>query len=55
MTENEWARWRALFVTALDGHTKYSRDCHLSGEYLTKQIWPLVEAMIVAYQQSLKE
>ena len=46
MTNNDKAKWRAQFVAALDGHTKLSRDCHLSGEYLTMQIWSLVEQII---------
>lgn len=37
---------RTKLVEALDGHTKYSRDCSLSGEFLVSQIWPLVSAAL---------
>lgn len=39
---------RAAMIRALDGHTTYSRDCHLSGDFLCQQVWPLVEAALAA-------
>ncbi|MCA1831191.1 MAG: hypothetical protein LC750_00325 [Actinobacteria bacterium] len=46
---------RAALVKALDGHTRGSRDCNLSGEYLTQQIWPLVEAHLSAPEGGWKD
>jgi hypothetical protein len=39
---------RTEMVAALDGFTDYSRDCHLSGEFLCSKVWPLVLAAIPA-------
>lgn len=39
---------RSRLVSALDGHTQHSRDCHLSGEYLVTQIWPIVSAALAS-------
>lgn len=33
---------KAKVAAALDGHTEYSRDCHLSGEYLAGLVWPII-------------
>lgn len=33
---------RAEMTKALDGHTRWSRDCNLTGEYLCGKVWPLV-------------
>lgn len=39
---------RAAIVERLNGHTAHSRDCHLSGEYLADQVWPLItEALAI--------
>lgn len=45
-SEEEIARLRKQFELALNGHTKYSRDCCVSGEYLTDQVWPLVLSLL---------
>lgn len=39
---------RPQVVKALDGHTKYSRDCHMDGEYLADQAWPAIVSTVRA-------
>jgi hypothetical protein len=37
---------RARLDQALSGHTEFSRDTNLSGQYLTDQIWHIVEPLL---------
>lgn len=48
MTPTEMAELRQEIVDRLSGHTDHSRDCHLGGEYLANQIWPLIEEAVRA-------
>jgi hypothetical protein len=41
---NDTPDWRAKIIAALDGHTRFSRDCNLSGEYLASLVFPIIEA-----------
>lgn len=46
MVQREKEEWKMRLMVALGGHTNMSRDCYLSGEYLTNVIWPIIESLI---------
>jgi hypothetical protein len=46
------AELREACVARLHGHTDFSRDTNLTGEYLTGLIWPLIERALAS--QSLE-
>lgn len=49
------AALRPKIVAALDGHTKYSRDCNLSGEYLASQVLPIIADALAALERAGKQ